>query len=107
MEQMMELLLTKMEEAMAKIDKIETNGESIQEQILARMDASHKDMMAETLACQKDTEVRLEGEEPIAVDMEPEAARQVPKEDSAMMPVGGPKKRCLQDATRNRWRQLG
>jgi hypothetical protein len=29
MEQMMELLLTKMEEATAKIEKIETNGESI------------------------------------------------------------------------------
>jgi hypothetical protein len=42
----------------------------------------------------KITDVCLEGEEPISVDMEPEAAQQVPKEDSAIMPVREPKKRC-------------
>jgi hypothetical protein len=60
---------TKMEEVMAKIDKM-----------IARIDVNQA-------AC-------LEGEERTSVDMEPEVAHQeIPREDTTTMPVGGLRKR--------------
>jgi hypothetical protein len=65
--------------------------------INARMEAwltDRKDTRKETMACQEKMETRLEIVEPTSVDMESEAAqRQVPREDTAIMPVGEPRKR--------------
>jgi hypothetical protein len=65
--------------------------------------ASHKEIVAEnkpktevkTMACQE-TEVHQEEEEPTSADRKPEAAeqREVPVDDTEVMPVGEPKKRC-------------
>jgi hypothetical protein len=56
--------------------------------------ADMKDGRKETMACQGKTEARLECEESTSVDMEREAEyREVPKEEVAVMPVGGLRKR--------------
>jgi hypothetical protein len=48
----------------------------------------------ETMACQEKMETRLEGkEEPASEEMKPEVAQQeVPREDAAVMPIGGLRK---------------
>jgi hypothetical protein len=45
------------------------------------------------MAWQEKTEARLEGEEPTSADMEPEVAKEVPKEDTAVMQVREPRNR--------------
>jgi hypothetical protein len=80
-----------------------------EEEMMARMDANHEEMMAmirawrqtdtkdnkkEAMACQETMEVHLEEEEPTPENMTPEVAheQEVPVED-AVMPVGEPRKR--------------
>jgi hypothetical protein len=69
----------------------------------SRMDAIHKEMMAwltdtndngeETVACQEKMEARLEEEKPASMEMKPEVAQEeVPREDTAVMPVRGLRK---------------
>jgi hypothetical protein len=70
------------------------------------MGTSHKEIMAEikprrdmeTMACQE-MEARLEGEQPTSLDRKPEAAerREVPLEDTEVMPVEEPKKKRRRD----------
>jgi hypothetical protein len=84
----------------SNLEKMDANLKSMQE----RMNTGHKEMMAwlkdlkingeETMACQENTEARLQGE-PASEDMTLEVAheQEVPVEDATRMPVGEPRKR--------------
>jgi hypothetical protein len=93
-QQIMELLLAMWEDMKAD-----------HKEMMARMDAFRANMKysrKEMMDCQENMEAHLEGkEEPASVDMEPEVAQEVPKEDAAVMPVArteeaaqGPKASC-------------
>jgi hypothetical protein len=108
MAEMMECLLARMNANMktmlAKMDANQAKADASHKEILAKIEANGKvhlkamkgmmDAFGQTMACQGKTKARLGGEEPTSVDMEPEAAqRQVLREDAAVIPVRGPKKR--------------
>jgi predicted phage tail protein len=70
--------------------------------MLENMDANHGKMMSitrkRTMACLETKEARLEEKKPISVDTKPEAVqKEVPKEDAAVKPVRGPKKKRHKD----------
>jgi hypothetical protein len=87
-----------------EVDQILEVLKTMQEEIIARMDANHEKMMAftvnmkysqeEKMACHGRMEERLQGE-PASVDMTPEVAheQEVPLEDAIIMPVGELRKR--------------
>jgi hypothetical protein len=83
MAQLLELLKSMQEQLRtrgAKINKILADDKAWREE----MEASRNALRKETMACQRKTDARLEGEV---------AYEEVAKEDAAMMPVGEPKKR--------------
>jgi hypothetical protein len=111
-EQIMEMLKTMQEKADANrkiykeemMEKMDANMKTM----LARMDAMHKKMMdrmdawltdtndnrEETMACQETMEACLECKEPASEEIKPEVAdEEVPLEDATRMPVREPRKR--------------
>jgi hypothetical protein len=98
---------TDTERMIARMDAIQEKADANQE-TTARMDAKMGSMQAarksaikdikfnreETMACLEKTEARLEVGKPASVDMTPEVAdKEFPREGSARIPVGEPRKR--------------
>jgi hypothetical protein len=89
MKQIMEMLLAMQESMKANQARMDAMHKA-----MARIDANIKTNREKTMACQENTEARLEGkEEPTSEDMEIEVAQEVPVEDAAVMPVGEPRNR--------------
>jgi hypothetical protein len=80
----------------AETEAIRARMDEYLKETTARIDAwltDTNDTRVKTMACQENTEARLEGkEEPSSEDMKPEVANEeVPLDDAARMPVGEPR----------------